>query len=60
MIDDPFVINKEIRRLMRQLERSLAAERRAKVVNRITELRCALRLVCAGIPHFNATPPSRR
>jgi hypothetical protein len=60
MTDDPLKINKEIGRLMRQLGRSLKTERRAKVVNRITELRCALRLVCAGIQHFDATLSSTR
>jgi hypothetical protein len=60
MTDDPFVINKEIGRLMRELGRSLTAERRAKIVNRITELRCALRLVCAGIAHFGITRQRRR
>jgi hypothetical protein len=54
MTDDPLKIRKEINRLAKELCRSLTAKRRAKVVNRITELRCALRLVCAGIAHFGA------
>jgi hypothetical protein len=60
MSDDPLKIRREINRLARELGRSLTGERHAKVVNRITELQCALRLVCAGIAHFDATPPSRR
>jgi hypothetical protein len=54
MSDDPLKIRNEIRRLTRELRRSLTGEQRAKVVNRITELQCVLRLVCAGIAHFEA------
>lgn len=50
--DDPLKIRKEIGRLTREMGRSLTAKRWATVVNRITELRCALRLVRAGIHHF--------
>jgi hypothetical protein len=55
--DDPLKIRKEISRLTKGLGRSLAAKERAKVANRITELRCALRLVCAGTAHFKANFP---
>jgi hypothetical protein len=59
MTDDPLKIRKEINRLTRKLRRSITGERRTKAVNRITELQCALRLVCAGIAHFEAIPLSR-
>jgi hypothetical protein len=60
MSDDPLKIRKEISRLAKELGRSLTGERRVKVVNRITELQCALRLVRAGIAHFGARSLSNR